>query len=171
VKIVEPIAVVLRRSAQLSLHSLGLSQASAAVRDGPEIEMARPQLEASFVPWEAHSGARCSARLTTAGESPIRGVMPAYLIADIEWHDEAKSAEYRKLLGPTLEKHGGRTLVANQAHALEGDWNPRRVVIIEFPSMEALQTWYHSPELVPVIRLRKEGADSKLIAVERPPTP
>jgi uncharacterized protein (DUF1330 family) len=41
--------------------------------------------------------------------------MPAYTIADVDWHDEAKAAEYRKLLGPTLEKYGGRTLVANQA--------------------------------------------------------
>lgn len=97
--------------------------------------------------------------------------MPAYTIADIEWHDEAKAAEYRKLLGPTLEKYGGRTLVANQAQSLEGDWNPRRVVIIEFPTMEALQSWYHSTEHAHAIRLRREGANTKMIAVERPPAP
>ena len=97
--------------------------------------------------------------------------MPAYTIADIEWHDEAKAAEYRKLLGPGLEKYGGRTLVANQAHGLEGDWKPQRVVIIEFPSMEALRTWYNSPEHAPALRLRKEGAKSNMIAVERPPAP
>ena len=97
--------------------------------------------------------------------------MPAYTIADIEWHDEAKAGEYRKMLGPTLEKHGARTLVANQAVKLEGDWDPRRVVIIEFPSMEALQTWYHSPEHALVMKLRKEGARTKMIAVERPSAP
>jgi uncharacterized protein (DUF1330 family) len=95
--------------------------------------------------------------------------MSAYVIADIEWHDEVKAAEYRKLFGPALEKHGGRTLVANQALRLEGDWNPRRVVILEFPTMEALQTWYRSPELAPVIRLRQEGANTRMIAVDRPP--
>jgi uncharacterized protein (DUF1330 family) len=35
--------------------------------------------------------------------------MPAYTVADIEWHDEVKAKEYRRLLGPTLEKYGGRT--------------------------------------------------------------
>jgi uncharacterized protein (DUF1330 family) len=96
--------------------------------------------------------------------------MPAYTILDVEWHDEAKAAEYRKLLGPTLEKYGGKTLVANQPLLLEGDWNPRRVAIMEFPTMDALKTWYHSPEHAPVIRLRSEGAKSRLIAVERPPS-
>jgi uncharacterized protein (DUF1330 family) len=97
--------------------------------------------------------------------------MPAYSILDVEWHDETKATEYRKLLGPTLEKHGGKTLVANEPQVLEGDWKPRRVVIIEFPTMDALQKWYRSEEHAPVIRLRQEGAKSRLIAVERPPTP
>ena|SRR5579863_748815 len=97
--------------------------------------------------------------------------MPAYTILDIEWHDEAKAAEYRKLLGPTLEKHGGRTLVANQPIPLEGDWEPRRVIIMEFPSMAALQAWYHSEDHAPVLQLRKDGAKSRMIAVERPAGP
>jgi len=95
--------------------------------------------------------------------------MPAYLIMDIDWHDPDRATEYRKLLGPTLEKHGGRTLVANEPHTLEGDWSPRRVVIIEFPSLDALRDWYGSDDYAPLIRIRKEGAKSSMIAVERPP--
>lgn len=95
--------------------------------------------------------------------------MPAYLIMDIEWHDPERATEYRKLLGPTLEKHGGLTLVANEPIALEGDWKPRRVVVIEFPSMDALRGWYDSDEYALLIRIRKEGAKSNMIAVERPP--
>lgn len=97
--------------------------------------------------------------------------MVAYLILEIEWHDPAKAAEYRKLLGPSLEKYGGKTLVANEARALEGEWNPRRVVIFEFPSLPAIEQWYHSAEYAPVMKIRKEGASSKMIAVERPPAP
>lgn len=97
--------------------------------------------------------------------------MPAYTFLDVEWHDEARAAEYRRLLGPTLEKYGGRTLVANQARVLEGDWAPKRVVILEFPDMATLERWYHSEEHAPVLRLRKEGATSRLLAVERPPPP
>lgn len=97
--------------------------------------------------------------------------MPTYLIMDIEWHDPDRATEYRKLLGPTLEKYGGKTLVANEAHVLEGDWSPKRMVIFEFPSMEALRTWYASSEYAPVSKIRKEGAKSKMIAVERPAAP
>jgi uncharacterized protein (DUF1330 family) len=97
--------------------------------------------------------------------------MPAYLILDIEWHDADRATEYRKLLGATLDKHGGRTLVANDAHVLEGDWSPRRVVVIEFPTMAALRGWYDSADYAPVSKIRKEGATSKMIAAETPPKP
>jgi uncharacterized protein (DUF1330 family) len=97
--------------------------------------------------------------------------MPAYLFLEIDWHDQARATEYRKLLGPTLDKHGGRTLVANEPRVLEGDWNPRRVVIIEFPGMDALLGWYRSDEYAPLIRLRNEGAKTRMIAVERPAAP
>jgi len=95
--------------------------------------------------------------------------MPAYLILEIDWHDAARAAEYRRLLGPTLESHGGRTLVANEPRVLEGDWNPRRVVVIEFPTMDALQAWYKSEEYAPLIRIRNEGAKTRMIAVESAP--
>jgi uncharacterized protein (DUF1330 family) len=97
--------------------------------------------------------------------------MPAFVILDIAWHDAAKATAYREQLGPTLEKYGGRTLVANEPRVLEGDWSPRRLVIFEFPSMEAVQAWLRSPEYAPVGQLRKEGATSKIVAVERPPAP
>jgi uncharacterized protein (DUF1330 family) len=96
--------------------------------------------------------------------------MPAYLFMDIAWHDANRAAEYRKLLGPTLEKYGGRTLVANEGGMLEGEWAPHRVVIFEFPTADALREWYGSPEYAPVMRLRKEGSKANLIVVERPPS-
>jgi len=95
--------------------------------------------------------------------------MPAYLIMEIDWHDADRATQYRNLLGPTLEKYGARTLVANEPHALEGDWKPRRVVIFEFPSMEAMRKWYASDEYAPVMRIRKEGSKTNMIAVEPPP--
>ncbi len=97
--------------------------------------------------------------------------MAAYTILDVDWHDEAKAGEYRRLFGPALEKHGGKTLVANAPKVLEGDWNPKRVVLLEFPTMDMLLAWYHSPEHAALMRLRNEGAKSRMIAVEKPPTP
>jgi len=42
-----------------------------------------------------------------------------------------------------------------------GHWKPERVVIIEFPDMDALNAWYTSPEYQPFIALRK-GCTSDL---------
>jgi uncharacterized protein (DUF1330 family) len=94
--------------------------------------------------------------------------MSAYLISEIDWHDPAKAQEYREKFGPPLEKYGGRTLCAGPPQVLQGDWNPARLVVLEFPSMEALRAWYGSAELAPVLKLRQEGASSKVVAVEGP---
>ncbi|MGA8709644.1 MAG: DUF1330 domain-containing protein [Thermoplasmata archaeon] len=94
--------------------------------------------------------------------------MPAYLIVEIEWHDSVKQKEYRDALGPTLTKHKARTLYAGEAEVLEGSWKPPRVVLLEFPSMDALHAWYNSPEYAPLIRLRKSGAKTNIVAVESP---
>ena len=49
---------------------------------------------------------------------------------------------------------------------IEGTWNPTRVVVLEFPSMDALKRWYNSPEYRPLIAERKAAAAGHLIAVE-----
>jgi len=94
--------------------------------------------------------------------------MVAYVICQIEWRDPAKHKEYQQALGPTLEKYGGKTLVAGVPNILEGAWDPTRTVVIEFPSMAAIQQWYASAEYAPVLALRKAWARTNLVAVERP---
>jgi uncharacterized protein (DUF1330 family) len=95
--------------------------------------------------------------------------MSTYLILEVDWHDAEKAKEYREKFGPALEKYGGRTLCAGPAQVIEGNWNPPRVVVLEFPGMDALRAWYGSKEYAPVLKLRMEGATtSKMIAVEGP---
>ena len=84
--------------------------------------------------------------------------MATYAVFDVDWHDQNKAKEYREKLGPVLEKYGGRTLCAGPPQVIEGNWKPARVVILEFPSMEAFRSWYSSPEYAPVLRLRMDGA-------------
>ena len=93
--------------------------------------------------------------------------MSAYLLAHIEVTDPAGYEEYRKRVPPTVVAHGGRFLARGGAiDVLEGSWSPKRLVIIEFPSMAALKSWYDSPEYRPLIELRNRHARSSLIAVE-----
>lgn len=86
--------------------------------------------------------------------------MPAYVINDIEVTDPVLLEEYKKLSPATVAQYGGRTEV------LEGDWSPKRLVILEFPSMERALAWLDSPEYAPAKRLRQRASKSNLIVIE-----
>lgn len=93
--------------------------------------------------------------------------MAAYLIAQIEVIDQAAYDEYRKGVPATIAAHGGRFLVRGGAvEVLEGDFVPRRVVVLEFPDAGALKRWYHSPEYRPLLGLRKRAATGSVYLVE-----
>jgi uncharacterized protein (DUF1330 family) len=93
--------------------------------------------------------------------------MPAYLIADIEVHDQDLYAEYRRQVPSLIQQYGGRFIVRAGAHeVLEGDWQPKRVVVIEFPDMATLKSWYTSPEYAKLIALRQRASGGSIIAVE-----
>lgn len=63
--------------------------------------------------------------------------MPAYVINDMEITDPVLFEEYRMLSPATVAQYGGRFLVrGGRCETLEGDWSPKRLVILEFPSVE-----------------------------------
>lgn len=83
--------------------------------------------------------------------------MTAYLIVEHSITDAEKFEGYRVKVGPMIAQYGGRYLTRGGSHRFPegGHWKPERVVIIEFPSMEALNAWYGAPEYQPLIALRK----------------
>ena len=92
--------------------------------------------------------------------------MPAYLFANVEVTDAAGYEEYRQKVTATIEAYGGRYLVRGGAtEVLEGDWTPRRLVILEFADMDRLKAWYQSAEYRPLIELRQKTTNSRLVAV------
>jgi uncharacterized protein (DUF1330 family) len=93
--------------------------------------------------------------------------MPAYLIADVEVVNPELYADYSAGVPATLEPYGGRFLVRGGATELiEGDWLPRRLVVIEFPSADAARRWYESPEYQAILGIRHEAANARLILAE-----
>jgi uncharacterized protein (DUF1330 family) len=93
--------------------------------------------------------------------------MAAYVIGEIEVTDAAAYEEYRKQVGAVNAKYGGRFLVrGGNSEPLEGGWSPKRLVVLEFPSMEQAQKWYRSPEYAPLIKLRQKASKGKLVVVE-----
>lgn len=93
--------------------------------------------------------------------------MAAYVIGDIEVTEPAAFQEYRERLGATVEKYGGRFIVrGGRVNHKEGDWRPRHVVMLEFPSLEQAERWYNSSEYKPLIAIREKAAKTRLIIVE-----
>jgi len=93
--------------------------------------------------------------------------MPAYIIADVQVTDPAKYEEYRKRIPAALAKFGGKFLArGGKIAALEGDWSPSRIVIIEFASLDQAQRFYASPEYQHAKEARIGGARMRLIAVD-----
>ena len=93
--------------------------------------------------------------------------MTAYVIADIDVHDQETYREYVALVPDTLKPHGGRFIVRGGAsETLEGGWQPRRLVVIEFPTADDARRWYGSPEYAPALAMRQRSARGSLVLVE-----
>ena len=93
--------------------------------------------------------------------------MTAYLIADIDVTDTDGYDAYRREVPATVAKYGGRFATrGGKVEVLEGGWAPKRVVVLEFPTMDALKRWHHSAEYKPLIALRQKAARGSVIAVE-----
>ena len=93
--------------------------------------------------------------------------MAAYVIADVEVIDPAKFREYGNQVPATVEEYGGKYLVRGGAvEKAEGNWEPNRMVVIEFKSTEQLKKWYHSQEYDGPMQLRHESANSNVLFVE-----
>lgn len=93
--------------------------------------------------------------------------MVAYVIANVEVTDAAAYERYRKDVPATIEQYGGRFLVrGGAAAALEGDFVPKRIVVLEFPSVDRAKAWWDSPEYRPLRALRQRASRSDLFVVE-----
>jgi uncharacterized protein (DUF1330 family) len=93
--------------------------------------------------------------------------MPAYILAQINVTDPAKYQEYAKLAGPATQKYGGRFLVRGGAKTtMEGDIPYSRIVINEFPDVEAAKKFYNSVEYQAAKQKRLGAADFNMVIVE-----
>jgi len=93
--------------------------------------------------------------------------MPAYIIVDIEITDPAGYEEYKKLAGATVENYGGKYIVRGGAvETLEGNWEPKRIVVLEFESVQRAKEWLNCEEYRAPRKMRHRTAKTKMIVVE-----
>ncbi|EPJ55890.1 MAG: hypothetical protein OFPI_02350 [Osedax symbiont Rs2] len=93
--------------------------------------------------------------------------MRAYLVLDFSIADFAKFKVYIEQIPAFIEKHSGRYIVRGVVpDVVEGDWQPQRFVIIEFPSKAQANEFLQDPDAQPLFAIRHSTTDSKLILVE-----
>jgi uncharacterized protein (DUF1330 family) len=93
--------------------------------------------------------------------------MPAYVIANTDVHDPEQYERYKAAVPSTLAVGGGRFIARGGEFAvLEGDWLPKRMVVLEFEDLEAAKRWYDSPEYREARQLREGAATLQVVAVE-----
>ena len=93
--------------------------------------------------------------------------MPAYVIARINVTDPEKYEGYKALSPGAIAAHGGRFLArGGDVAILEGEPEDRRVVIVEFPSMEQAKTFYDSPEYREARAAREGAAEGQFLLVD-----
>ncbi len=138
--------------------------------DSPEYQNAREQ---------RLRGARSSVWIIeqTGAAAPIapgRSSTPlAYMLGEVTAiRDVEPFKEYLRSVEPTLAAVGARYLSkGGRIDLVEGPWQPRRAVLIEFPGRDVALAWYRSDAYQPLARLRQGCCDTDLVLVEGVPAP
>jgi len=93
--------------------------------------------------------------------------MSAYVIFDVEIGDMTSYQDFMKGVKPALDAAGARYLARGGTHKVyEGDWTPRRIVILEFPSVAAWEAFYNGPTYQGLKAIRDQCSSARLVSVE-----
>ena len=102
-----------------------------------------------------------------SGKEMSETTMAGYLIGDIEVTDPETYAKYAAGVPATVAAFGGKYLVRGaQGDVAEGTWTPKRLVVLEFESLERAKAWYDSPEYADLKKLRQSASKGNLIFAE-----
>jgi uncharacterized protein (DUF1330 family) len=93
--------------------------------------------------------------------------MPAYVIAHIDVKDAERYKDYIQMSPVSIRKFGGEFIArGGKVEVFEGDWQPKRLVLLEFPTAEAAKQWYESDDYAPAKALRQATSTGDLVMVE-----
>ena len=93
--------------------------------------------------------------------------MPALVIVEITIHDPVAYEGYKLLTPAAIAAYNGRFVVRGApTESLEGNWNPERIVVLQFPSVERAKEWWHSPQYAEAKAIRQKAATTKMLVVQ-----
>ncbi|PKN85252.1 MAG: DUF1330 domain-containing protein [Chloroflexi bacterium HGW-Chloroflexi-8] len=96
--------------------------------------------------------------------------MTAFVVVEIQIIDPENYEMVKKLTPPIVAQYGGKYLArGGETLTLEGQWNPKRLVIIEFDSMDQAKAWWNSNEYTPVKQMRQQFAITNMVLTEGNP--
>jgi len=93
--------------------------------------------------------------------------MAAYVIFDVDITDLQRYQEFMTSVKPALEAAGAKYLTRGGPHKVhEGDWTPRRIVLLEFPSVAAWEAFYNGTTYQGLKAIRDSCSSARLVSVE-----
>ncbi len=93
--------------------------------------------------------------------------MSSYVVIDTETLDEEAYSEFAAKIADALAAHGGTFLVrGGNPEAMEGDWRPQRLVIMQFESANGASEFLSSAEYTTLDELRHRAVRSSVLAVQ-----
>jgi uncharacterized protein (DUF1330 family) len=93
--------------------------------------------------------------------------MAVYAVVNVQITDPDRYTEYREKAQATIARYGGKYLArGGEVEVLEGDWNPQRLVIVEFETMKRFYEWYNSLEYALLKQVRHEATVTEFVVVE-----
>jgi uncharacterized protein (DUF1330 family) len=93
--------------------------------------------------------------------------MAAYVIFDVEISDPEGYKDFMAGVKPALEQAGAEYLARGGAHKVyEGDWGPRRIVLLKLPSIDAWETFCNGPIYQGLKSVRDECSSARLVGFE-----
>ena len=96
--------------------------------------------------------------------------MAAYLLVDLDIHDQDGFQEYRSRVPEYIAKHGGEYLVrGGEFEVIEGDWTPNRLVLFRFPDRQAIRNFFADPDYAKIAEIRFRTSRTSAVAVDGVP--
>jgi uncharacterized protein (DUF1330 family) len=93
--------------------------------------------------------------------------MPAYVLAHVDVRDPVRYEDYKKMVPASIQKFGGRFIArGGNVEVLEGSWHPKRLVLVEFPSLDAARQWYASEDYAAAKALRQATSTGDLVVID-----
>ena len=93
--------------------------------------------------------------------------MPAYVVVETDVSDPDRYEQYKAAAPAAITAAGGRYLVrGGELDVFEGDWQPSRLVVLEFEDLAAARRWYESEAYQEARKLREGAAHLRVVAVQ-----